>query len=518
MLARWLKALERHYAACAHFRCDRRGNVAMLTAVMVPAILGLSGLAIDLQFTVRQKEKVQAALDSAILSGALERQAGKSEANVGAGVNTYFNGLINAQGGGLSCTPVTVRFGQEGQDIRGTLQCTQPTFLSSVFGGDELTFNVRSTSTYGVGKIDVAFIFDVSGSMNSDNRLPLLKSAAVDAFDILLPDDAVLDGTIRIGITTYNHAANAGPYFNAVTRSQTLSADASNTAAKNNYNAHRTAQMIDSATNKRFFYFERGTCTSSPPCNRNSTYTWNVRRRFFNDVLPGNTCVAERLGTQAYSDAAPGANAWITAGNPLWNFSASSKSKYDGWQEVDNGGANDYSDGAFEGRNASCRASAPVPLTETKATLVSHVNGLTADGGTAGHLGIAWGWYLVSPNWAGVWPTVSRPWNYDEPEASKVVILMTDGDFNTSHSDAASGSFQQSQSLCDQMKANPRKIQIFTVGFQVPEGVQRTGDGKTILEYCASTPGHVFNADNGEELAAAYRTIAQSISDLRIKE
>ena len=497
---------------------DERGNVMMLTALLVPAILALAGLAIDLQFTMRQKEKVQAALDSAVLAGALERQQGRDEAAVSVSVNAYLNALIAEQGGDLACTTVTVRFGDTGQDIRGSLQCTQQTYLSRIAGNNELTFNVRSTSTYGVGKIDVAFIFDVSGSMNSENRLPLLKTAAVEAFDILLPDETPRDGSIRLAVTTYNHATNAGPYFNAVTPAQTLTADASNAAAQTRYNTYRTARMIDSATGKRFFYYQRGTCTSGSPCNRNSTYTWNARRRFFNDVLPGNTCVAERLGLQAATDAAPGTDAWITAGNPLWNFSASSRNKYDGWKEVEDGGANDYEKGAFEGRNTSCRASAPVPLSEDKVALTAHVNALTADGGTAGHLGIAWGWYLVSPNWSSIWPVASQPWDYDEPEASKVVILMTDGDFNTSHADAASGSFQQSQALCDQMKAAPRRIQVYTIGFQVPDGVQRTGDGRTILEYCATSPAHVFNADNGEQLSAAYRTIAQSISDLRIKE
>jgi len=71
--------------------------------------------------------------------------------------------------------------------------------------------------------------------------------------------------------------------------------------------------------------------------------------------------------------------------------------------------------------------------------------------------------------------------------------------------------------LCDQMKVLPSHIQIFTVGFQPPSGVQRAGDGRTILEYCATSPGHAFSADNGEELTEACRTIARSISDLRLK-
>jgi Flp pilus assembly protein TadG len=332
------------------FANARQGNVMMLSAFVLPAILALAGMAVDLQFTFRQKEKVQYALDSAVLAGALSRQAGATEAAVIADVNAYLGALIADQGGGLDCTAVTVSFSAANRDIDGAMRCIQPTFISSLIGMDQLEFPVDSTSTYGVGKIDVAFVFDVSGSMNDNGRLAALKSAAHTAFDELLPDDRPRDGTVRIGIATYNHAVNAGSVFNTVTRSVTLNADSSNSAAKTRYSANIDARMTDQATGKRFFYYERGTCSSSRGCNENSSYTWNVRRRFFNDVLPNNTCAYERIGVHAASDAAPGSGAWIGAGNPRWNFSASSSNKYYGWQEVDNGGADAYGYGAFEAR------------------------------------------------------------------------------------------------------------------------------------------------------------------------
>ena len=68
------------------------------------------------------------------------------------------------------------------------------------------------------------------------------------------------------------------------------------------------------------------------------------------------------------------------------------------------------------------------------------------------------------------------------------------------------------------MKGAPSKVQVYTVGFQVPTSVQKTGDGRTIMQYCATSPGHAFNASNAEELKAAYREIAQSISELRLKK
>jgi Flp pilus assembly protein TadG len=96
---------------------DERGNVAMLAAFVIPSILALVGIALDLQNTVRQKAKVQASLDSAVLAGALQRQRGLSEAAVRADVQSYAATMFIEQGGGLTCEPVNVVFNAADQDI-----------------------------------------------------------------------------------------------------------------------------------------------------------------------------------------------------------------------------------------------------------------------------------------------------------------------------------------------------------------------------------------------------------------
>ncbi|MAU66098.1 MAG: hypothetical protein CMF06_03880 [Hyphomonas sp.] len=503
--------------ALSLYRRDTRGNIMVLMALVVVAIMGLAGLAIDLRFTISQKEKVQYALDSAVLAGALERQKGKTEEEVKAEVREYAGALIGMQGGGMTCQDIGVVMDDVSEDINATITCTQPTFISQILGRDHLDFSVSTTSTYSVGKVDVAFVFDVSGSMNSYNRLSLLKTAANAAFDTLLPDDMPDDKTIRIAVTTYNNSVNAGSYINDVTDGVSLASDASNLAASANYNSYNGKRMYDSATGERFFYYQTGTCLDYGTCDQWSNWDWDPARRFYSDVSVKDSCVYERTGSQADTDAAPGSLAWIGAANLEWYFSYNDRNKYRGWQEVAYGGANSNT-GAFRNNYATCRDSGPVPLTDNKAALKAHVNSLTAGGGTAGHLGIAWGWYLISPNWKSIWPAESEPWAYDEVNATKALILMTDGDFNSQHFSASKNSFQQSMDLCDQMKAAPSKVTIYTVGFQVPESVQKTGDGRTILEYCATSPAFAYSAADGDELLQVYKEIAQSIADLRIKQ
>ena len=56
---------------------------------------------------------------------------------------------------------------------------------------------------------------------------------------------------------------------------------------------------------------------------------------------------------------------------------------------------------------------------------------MAASGSTAGHIGTAWGWYMISPTFSYLWPTASQPAAYGEDHLFKIVILMTDGEFNT---------------------------------------------------------------------------------------
>ena len=338
------------------------GNVAMLGAVLIPGILALACVAIDTQNTLRQKSKVQASLDSAVLAGALQRQRGMTETAVRADVQQYAGSMFAEQGGGLTCAPVTVTFNAESQDIAGSVRCEQPTYLSQLIGQDEMAFTVNATSTYGLGLVDVAFVFDVSGSMNDAGRLPKLKTAAAAAFDELLPEDRARDGSVRLAITSYNHSLNAGPYINAVTDTRTLSADGSNTAARSNYDAYNDERMIDAATGKRFFYYQRGTCTSGGSCGRTSSYTWNTRRYELEDTGLRDSCVYERTGAQAATDAAPASGRWIGAGNPPWNFPASSTNKYDGRKNFANHGPNGHGGGAYDGRGKVAVSNFPFHL------------------------------------------------------------------------------------------------------------------------------------------------------------
>ncbi len=77
-----------------------------------------------------------------------------------------------------------------------------------------------------------------------------------------------------------------------------------------------------------------------------------------------------------------------------------------------------------------CSSAQLIPLTSNRDVLLGSINNLSADGWTAGQIGIAWGWYTLSPSWRNFWPTESAPNDYGQQGVRKFAILMTDGDFN----------------------------------------------------------------------------------------
>jgi len=159
-----------------------------------------------------------------------------------------------------------------------------------------------------------------------------------------------------------------------------------------------------------------------------------------------------------------------------------------------------------------------VPLSNNRDTLKDSINLLNADGFTAGHMGIAWSYYMLSDEWGrqGAWPASATPL----PGAKKIAILMTDGSFNTAYDgvvgdprgNGRAQSAALSRALCENMKDDG--ITVFSVAFQAPD------DAKQILLDCANPAfggdQFFFNASNGAELNAAFEAIAERITSLTL--
>lgn len=501
---------------------ETSGNVAMITALTIIPIIAIAGVAVDLQATMTMKNKAQYVIDSAVLAGAKSKQAGMSNKEIRQDVRRYVRKLLANEGAGLTCEKAKIKFVSGTEDILADIKCFKDTSFTSILGRESIEFNVSSTSTYGISKVDVAFIFDNSGSMGWDNRMSKLKTSARTAVDVLLPEDWQTNTDVRIAIAPYNHALNAGDYFDDVTAETRRFIIESSEDVGDMYESDILGKVQVDMLNlgTRFFDYETVVCTYwyYGYCYN---YVDTAARKSFE-----STCVYARTGANRYTNEDPdGSGDHISAGAPIWdyrnNYDESNQwrdysAKSSGANEILFGGANSKN-GSFDPGYAECPDTPVKPLTNNRTQLYATINDMEAEGGTAGHLGLAWAYYMISPEWNDVWPTASEAMAWDEPDAVKAIILMTDGDFLNNHPTTGVNSTNQSAALCDSIKANTNKrITIYTIGFQVPSNVQKV-NGKTILQHCASKPEFAFDASNGQQLTDAYTAIASSISELRIK-
>lgn len=230
--------------------------------------------------------------------------------------------------------------------------------------------------------------------------------------------------------------------------------------------------------------------------NVGTAYFSAITNKTASGSLNQRTCVKERNSSKRYKDAKP-----------------------------QDGHYFDYYTGS-----GTCKPYATImPLTSDKNALKTHIDSFPTTGMTAGHLGTAWAWYLLSPKWGDVWGSAAKGKGYGQitqsaddqssavfgdadfqPKLHKIAILMTDGVYNQFYS--GDGSTTQARALCDGMKN--KNIVVYTVGFAI--GVGSTPD--LTMQYCATSESHYYNASNGEALKQAFRDIALKISDLRLSE
>jgi Flp pilus assembly protein TadG len=246
-------------------------------------------------------------------------------------------------------------------------------------------------------------------------------------------------------------------------------------------------------------------------CNNYGCQYYRFTNKSGSDVTRAvSQCVTERTGDDAYTDVDP-------ATSPVgFNYPSTSGSSLAGCRST----------GAF------------IPMSSADASTVrsalnTAISGLGTNDSTAGQIGFAWGWYMLSPNFGGLWSdTAAKPKAYGSENLAKVIVMMTDGEFNTANYNgvnskdysAASNSdrinqnatngdpWAQADSLC--AAAKKKGITIYTVGF----GTDLAGSDATHLRNCATDAGHAYLAATGDDLKTAFAQIAKSIALLRLSK
>ncbi len=456
---------------------DRSGEVAITFGLTCVIMLVMVGGAVDYGRWLHASKQTRTAIDAAVLAGArvmqLQGTGPTAQTNAKAAALKYYKENIKTR---LATVSDTVAFvipaTNDSITATGNAYIKTPLLnvLSILDGADHTKMPLfKSTAAeFPVAKLKVGGnaenSIEIAMMLDTSGSMSGTKLGDMKAAAIDLINIVVWDNQ-----STYTSKVSIAP-FSADVRLPT----AMNAAARGN-----PAATITRAS----------TCTSGSGKNK-TTYACNV-------TYYRSSCVVERTGANKYTDAAPGSNNYV-----LTEYNTNSS-----------------------GTCSQPTANVVVPLTNNKTTLTNAINGLVLGGGTAGHLGTAWAWYTISPNWNALFPAASQPQPYGTAKLQKIAILMTDGEYNQEYSslgismgDSLAGttangsSVVQAKALCDGMKA--KGITVYTVGFDL--GGNQTAINT--LSYCASSTSTFYNAANGNDLRQAFRDIALKVSDLYLSQ
>lgn len=244
-----------------------------------------------------------------------------------------------------------------------------PFFLHWV-GIEDLAARGRSVAEQRVNNVEIVLVLDVSGSMASNNRLVNLKVAAKEFVDTILASDH--ENRISIALVPFNGQVNLGATLRA------------------KYNAtdiHGTANV---------------NCLDLPA----AAYSGMSLSRTL--AMPMTPYVDSYSTTNQTTSFVTPTNSYATPYN----------------------------------LNVWCP---PTPgnivrlPTNDGATLKAQIDGLTAIGATSINAGMRWGTALLDPGSRGMYNELigagqmnanwsGRPFDYNDDEAMKVIVLMTDGE------------------------------------------------------------------------------------------
>ncbi len=208
-----------------------------------------------------------------------------------------------------------------------------------------------------------------------------------------------------------------------------------------------------------------------------------------NKTLSGNwSSVVERAGASGLTDDAPASGKWL----------GSFRSKRDDAMGPYASTVQNYS---YNVPSSSLMH----PLSIDKDALKSTISDFSASGTTAGHIGVAWSWYLLSPKWSGIFSGENAAGDYDASKTLKVAVLLSDFDMNSYYEAGNGNSTAQTQKLCTNMKA--QGITIYTVGYGLDAG---NSTAVNLWKNCATSADHRFSTTTVDGLLTTFKAIAKS--------
>lgn len=195
---------------------DRGGNVVMIFALVMPALIMLTLGGIDINRVTTAKARVQDALDAAALAAARSSYTDPKDLKTVALVALRAN-LRNASVEPFADDAVKIEL-TEDQIVIADIQVQVKTLIANVFLppygkilDDTLPVSVHSEVNRSSKDIEVSLVLDITGSMGNNNRIGDLKNAANQLIKLVVqPASKQTPYYSRMAIVPYSIGVNLG--------------------------------------------------------------------------------------------------------------------------------------------------------------------------------------------------------------------------------------------------------------------------------------------------------------------
>lgn len=390
------------------FATAERGSMSVLSLFVFVAMLLVGGLAVDMMRHEAARLQMQGTADRAVLAATLLREtpSGMTAEEI---VQAYFaaEGLTDQLGDRV----YVQAFGANGRSVTAAPAASLPSTFSRLLGIDSLDMVTPARAIMSLGggvDIELVLVMDVSGSMNGQNKIGLMRDAALDLITSLLTEN----DPERVAITVVPYDAWVLPPANFLNRFTNVSGT--------------------------------GAC--------NDWTTWN-------DVENSLTLSTQRRNCNT--------DVWATV----------------------------------------------APFQNNLTALTTIVNGLRARGTTSIDLGVRFGALFFDPSirpaiedliTAGTVPATfsGRPLDWDTEDAVRAMVILTDGQNCCGARYADQIQDDNTESICTALKDNG--VLVYSIAFEAPRR------GSELMQACASSPSHYFNADVSE-IMSAFQAIGSNL-------
>jgi len=452
-------------------KTDKGGNVSILTGFVIVSLLGLMGGGVDLVRYSTYAAELQAANDSAILAASKLIGASTDEqkeiaydyldtnlADSVSGLTITYREYL----GPADCVAENPAAGSAPTSCLD-IDAEMDTFFMKLFNVPKLSVSASSQATIQLNPMEISFGFDTTGSMKFGNRWEDATEALANMIGILQSAaDSEGGDNFRVSLVAYSDRVTLP--------------------------ANLEATVLD------------------PGWPTSGSYTGCVEPR------------EETVGSDLYvlTDKPPTALPFTPTQSGNYGR------VYDSWRPW---------------YTPICPNVPMIPPTNDIDFVQQGLDDLTAAGTGRFDVGAAWVWRTLSPQWKGLLGDVDYPKDYlddDGEENIKVAVLITDGNTVAYRDEVWDGydggssynqpfgwnkgsveGFEHFVDVCDAMTAEGIHVHMVHVGGS-PSAQYYNADFLSYAQDCASVEDYYHPVDDVEDLIAAFQSIGEQTSRLRL--